>query len=32
LETAGHVAAGDDMISALVEATDTMAITLGLGK
>jgi proline iminopeptidase len=31
LENAGHVAAGDDMISALVEATDTMANTLGLG-
>ncbi|MCF7967601.1 MAG: prolyl aminopeptidase [Methylococcaceae bacterium] len=32
LENAGHVAAGDHMISALVEATDSMAITLGFGK
>lgn len=30
LPRAGHIAAGEDMINALVEATETMAITLGL--
>lgn len=30
LPQAGHIAAGDDMVAALVDATDAMAITLGL--
>ncbi len=30
LPQAGHIAAGEDMVGALVEATDTMATTLGL--
>jgi len=32
IENAGHVASGEEMISALVEATDQMAITLALVK
>ncbi len=32
LENAAHVASGEDMVSALVEATDSMATTLDFGK